>query len=98
MRLLGLIFIIIVAIFAVVFMIINSQTKVDVNFFGQRTTDISLSMVCLYAFAAGMFIILIFALVDEIVLRSNLYRINRENKNLKKELDALRNLPFEEGK
>ena len=98
MRILGLIFAVIVIGFLIGFMIINSQEKVDLEFFGQRIFDISLSMVCLYTFVAGMVFVLIFALADEIVLRNNLYKLNKENKNLRKELDALRNLPFEEEK
>ena len=98
MRIVGLIFIVVVVGFLIGFMIINAQTKVDVDLFGYRMFDISVSMVCLYAFVAGMVFVLIFALADEIVLRTNLYRANRENKNLKQELSALRNLPIEEEK
>jgi len=98
MRILGLIFAIIVIGFLIGFMIMNFQTKIDLDFFGHRIFDISFSMICLYAFVAGMLFILIFALIDEIILRTNIYRLNKENRNLKKELDALRNLPLEEGK
>jgi uncharacterized integral membrane protein len=98
MRIIGLIFIVVVVGFLIGFMIINAQTKVEVDLFGYRTFDISVSMVCLYAFVAGMVFVLIFALADEIVLRTNLYRANKENKNLKQELSALRNLPIEEEK
>ncbi|KPJ73897.1 hypothetical protein AMJ52_02720 [candidate division TA06 bacterium DG_78] len=98
MRIVGLIFAVVVIGFLIGFMILNSQTKVDVDLFGHRIFDISLSMVCLYAFVAGMVFVLIFALADEIVLRTYLYRANKENKELKQELSALRNLPFEEEK
>jgi hypothetical protein len=57
-----------------------------------------LAIVCFYAFIAGMVFVLVLALADEIVLRTNLHRMNKENRNLKKELDALRNLPLEEEK
>lgn len=98
MRIIGLIFIVVVVAFLIGFMIINAQTKVDADLFGYRIFDISVSMVCFYAFVAGMVFVLIFALADEIVLRTNLYRASRENKNLKQELSALRNLPIEEEK
>ena len=98
MRFLGLIFVIIVIGFMVGFMVLNSQVRVDLDIFGYRIFDISLAMVCFYAFVAGMVFVLVFALADEISLRTNLYRMNRENKNLKKELEALRNLPLEEEK
>lgn len=98
MRFIGLIFVIIVIGFMIGFMVLNSQIRVDLDIFGHKIFDISLAMVCFYAFIAGMIFILIFALADEIALRSNLHRLNKENRNLKKELDAFRNLPFEEEK
>lgn len=98
MRIVGLIFAVVVIGFLIGFMILNSQIKVDVDLFGNRIFDISLSMICLYAFVAGMVFVLIFALADEIVLRTHLYRANKENEELKQELSALRNLPFEEEK
>lgn len=98
MRFLGLIFVIIIIGFMVGFMVLNSQSRVDLDIFGQRVFDISLAMVCFYAFVAGMVFVLVFALADEILLRTNLFRMNKENKNLKKELEALRNLPLEEEK
>jgi uncharacterized protein HemY len=90
MRFLGLVFVILVIGFMIGFMVLNSQIRVDLDIFGQRISDISLAMVCFYAFLAGMVFVL--------VLRTGLYRLNRENRNLKKELDALRNLPLEEEK
>jgi uncharacterized integral membrane protein len=90
--------VIIVIGFMVGFMVLNSQARVDLDIFGYRIFDISLAMVCFYAFVAGMVFVLVFALADEISLRTNLFRMNRENKNLKKELEALRNLPLEEEK
>lgn len=98
MRFLGLVFVILVIGFMIGFMVLNSQIRVDLDIFGQRISDISLAMVCFYSFLAGMVFVLVFALADEIVLRTGLYRLGRENKNLKKELDALRNLPLEEEK
>jgi uncharacterized integral membrane protein len=94
MRFLGLIFVIIAVGFMIGFMVLNSQARVDLDIFGYRVVDISLAMVCFYAFVTGMIFVLVFALADEIMLRSNLYRMNKENRNLKKELDALRNLPL----
>ncbi len=98
MRFLGLIFVIVVVGFMIGFMVLNSQSRVDLDIFGHKVYDISLAMVCFYSFLAGMIFILVFALADEIVLRTSLYRMNRENRNLRKELDALRNLPLEEEK
>ncbi|HEC77523.1 MAG TPA: LapA family protein [candidate division WOR-3 bacterium] len=98
MRFIGLIFVIIVIGFMIGFMVLNSQEKVSIDIFGQKVSDISVAMVCFYSFIAGMVFVLIFALADEIALRTNLHRLRKENKNLRKELSALRNLPFEEEK
>jgi uncharacterized integral membrane protein len=96
MRFIGLVFVILVIGFMIGFMVLNSQEKVDLDIFGQKVYDMTLSVVCFYAFIAGMIFVLIFALADEIVLRSQLHRIRKENRNLHKELTALRNFPFEE--
>ncbi len=98
MRFLGLIFVIIVIGFMIGFMVLNSEAKVDLDIFGQKIFGVSLSIVCFYSFLTGMVFVLIFALADEIVLRSSLHRLRKENKNLREELSALRNLPFEEEK
>jgi uncharacterized integral membrane protein len=98
MRILGLIFIVIVIGFMIGFVVLNSQTRIDLDIFGQKVINIPLSMVCFYSFIAGMVFILVFALADDIILRNNLHKARRENADLKKELDLLRNLPFEEEK
>ncbi len=98
MRFVGLIFVIIVIGFLIGFITLNSAERVNIDIFGQKINDLSLSLVCFYAFAAGMVFVLVFALADEIVLRNTLNKTKKENMNLKKELDALRNLPFEEEK
>lgn len=98
MRVLGLIFVIIVTGFMIGFVVLNSSTRVDLDIFGQKIINIPLSMVCFYSFIAGMIFILVFALADDIMLRNNLHKARKDNANLKKELDALRNLPLEEEK
>jgi uncharacterized integral membrane protein len=98
MRILGLILVIIVIGFMIGFVVLNSQPRVDLDIFGQKVINIPLSLVCFYSFIAGMIFILVFALADDIILRNNLHRARKENADLKKELNALRNLPFEEEK
>jgi uncharacterized integral membrane protein len=98
MRSLGLILVIIVIGFMIGFVVLNSQPRVDLDIFGQKVINIPLSIVCFYSFIAGMIFILVFALADDIILRNNLHRARKENTDLKKELNALRNLPFEEEK
>ena len=98
MRILALIFVIIVFAFIVGFMMLNLDHKVDIDIFGKKINDVPLAMLSLYSFIAGMLFVFIFALADGIILRNNLHRLNREHRALRKELDALRNLPFEEEK
>jgi len=98
MRLLGLIFLIIVIGLVGGFMWLNRQPTVVVDVFGYHLYDIPLSMVAFYAFMVGMVFVIIFALVDEIVLRSTIHRLRRENRHLRKELNSLRNMPLEEEK
>ncbi len=98
MRILGLIFVIIVIGFLIGFVVLNSQPRVNLDLFGQKIDNLPLSLVCFYSFAAGMIFILVFALADDIILRRHLNRARKNNADLKKELDALRNLPFEEEK
>ena len=98
MRFLGLIFVIAVIGFMSGFVVLNSNIRVDLDVFGQKVSNLPVALVCFYAFVAGMIFILIFALADEVILRNNLRVLKKENENIKKELDALRNLPFEEEK
>lgn len=96
MRFVGLIFFIIVIGFMIGFWVLNNEVHVAVDIFGHKISDLPLAMVCIYAFIAGMVFVLVLALADEIALRTILYRLRKENKNLRKELTALRNLPFED--
>ncbi|MEO0136654.1 MAG: lipopolysaccharide assembly protein LapA domain-containing protein [candidate division WOR-3 bacterium] len=98
MRFVGLLFVVIVIGFIIGFIVLNVDERVNINIFGQHYSNIALSMVCFYSFVAGMIFILVFALADEIVLRNAINKLKKENENIKKELDALRNLPFEEEK
>ncbi len=98
MRFLGLIFVIAVIGFMSGFVVLNSNINVDLDIFGQKVPGVPVALVCFYSFVAGMVFILIFALADEIRLRNSLHNVRKENENIKKELDALRNLPFEEEK
>ncbi len=98
MRFAGLLFVVIVIGFMIGFIVLNADKKVDVDIFGQKLSNIALSMICFYSFVAGMVFVLVFALADEITLRNTMNRLKKENNNIKNELDALRNLPFEEEK
>jgi uncharacterized integral membrane protein len=96
MRFVGLIFFILIIGFMIGFWVLNNDLQVTVDLFGYKVSNLPLAMVCIYSFIAGMVFVLVLALADEIALRTLLYRLRRENKNLRKELTALRNLPFED--
>lgn len=98
MRFFGLLFVIVTVGFLIGFVVLNSQQHIDLDIFGQKVANISVAMACFYSFIAGMTFILVFALVDEISLRNALRRLRREKEDLQTELNALRNLPFEEEK
>jgi uncharacterized membrane protein YciS (DUF1049 family) len=75
----------------------NADQRVDFTFFKQVYTDLSLNLLMLMVFAAGMvFSFLIFAL-SEFQLRHTINQKQREIVRLERELSALRNLPLEEG-
>jgi len=96
MRFIALIFVILVVGLLVGFSVINSQSKVDVNLFGQKYPTVPVVVVIFYSFLGGMIFVLVFAVANEIVLRRRLSRERKINENLKKELEALRNYPISE--
>jgi uncharacterized membrane protein YciS (DUF1049 family) len=74
----------------------NADQRVDFTFFTQMHENLSLNLLMLMVFAAGMvFSFLIFA-VSEFQLRNQINRGQREVVRLERELAALRNLPLEE--
>lgn len=75
----------------------NADQRVDFVFFTESFPSLSLNLLMLIVFAAGMvfsFFILVFS---EFQLRNKLSRQQREVERLERELAALRNLPLEEG-
>jgi len=98
MRFVGLVIVIIVIGFIIGFIVLNSQETVKMDIFGYQIHEVYLYVVCLVSFAAGVVFVFIFAIVNEISLRTQLHRLRKDNKHLQKELTALRNLPFEEEK
>lgn len=75
----------------------NADQRVDFTFFTQIYDGLSLNLLMLMVFAAGMvFSFLIFAL-SEFQLRHTINSKQKEIVRLERELSALRNLPLEEG-
>lgn len=65
---------------------------VTFQFFGEH--QVALSLFALACFVAGVFIVGLFALSEEIILRGRIRRLERKLEAMKKELNALRNLPL----
>jgi uncharacterized membrane protein YciS (DUF1049 family) len=75
----------------------NADQQVDFTFFTVQYPNLSLNLLILLVFAAGMvFSFLIFAL-SEFQLRHTINHKQREIVRLERELSALRNLPLENG-
>ncbi len=96
MRFIALIFVILVVGLLVGFAVINAPSKTDLNLFGQRYFQVPIIVVIFYSFLGGMLFVLVFSLANEIILRNNLRKERKNNENLRKELDALRNYPISE--
>jgi len=75
----------------------NADQSVDFVFFTESFPSLSLDLLMLIVFAAGMiFSFCIFAF-SEFQLRHRISRQQREVERLERELAALRNLPLEDG-
>ncbi|TES92785.1 MAG: LapA family protein [Candidatus Cloacimonadota bacterium] len=87
------------AIFTIIGIIIGTQnaaTIVNVSLLTWTFNNIPLTLVLIETFAIGVIFTIIVAVIDEIRLKSRLWRTNNELRELKKELTSLRNLPVEE--
>ncbi len=87
------------AIFTILGMIIGTQngnTLVDVSILTWTFKDLPLTLVLIETFALGVFFTIIVSVIDEIRLKNRVWRCNKDIKDLKAELAALRNIPVEE--
>lgn len=73
----------------------NYNTNTSVQIFHKHYENISLAVIMLYAFGFGLLTIGIFAVIDEIRLRSRLYQQKKERDAIFEELKALRNLTID---
>ena len=74
----------------------NADQTVNFSFFTKYFENLSLNLLLLVVFAAGMVFSFLIAVVNEFGLRSTISRQRRNIGRLEKELSALRNLPLEE--
>ncbi len=75
----------------------NADQRVDFVFFTESFPSLSLNLLMLIVFAAGMVFSFFIFVFSEFQLRHKLSRQQREVERLERELAALRNLPLEEG-
>jgi uncharacterized membrane protein YciS (DUF1049 family) len=75
----------------------NADQRVDFTFFTKTHYNLSLNLLMLMVFAAGMVFSFLIFVFSEFQLRGTIGRKQREVQRLERELSALRNLPLEEG-
>jgi uncharacterized membrane protein YciS (DUF1049 family) len=72
------------------------ETVTAIHLPGHVYHDLSANIVLLLTFALGTATGLCLTLFQHLKIRSTVSRVNRENQDLKRELDQLRNLPLED--
>jgi uncharacterized membrane protein YciS (DUF1049 family) len=92
MTILRVVLILIIGFLLVFLSLQNYNVITSVQVFHKHYYNISLSIIMLYAFAFGLLTIGIFAVIDEIRLRTRLQKQKKERDALFEELKALRNL------
>lgn len=75
----------------------NGNTLVDFHLLKWHFEDIPLTLLVIESVLIGFFITIILAGVNTIKMKLQTREIVIENKNLQREIKALKNLPFEEG-
>ena len=75
----------------------NADQQVDFSFFTKTFPQLSLNLLLLAVFAAGMVFSFLIFIFSEFQLRHTVSQKQKEVARLERELAALRNLPLEEG-
>jgi uncharacterized integral membrane protein len=89
-------FIAIVMILVLAFALQNLEQRTVVRFYTWETAELPLILFLFEAFVVGLIVWFLVAIFHDLQLRSEIRRIRKENKKLRSELTALRNLPLEE--
>ena len=95
----GIIMVIISAIFIILGIIIGTQngnTLVNFEFLKWHYENLSLTLLLIEALLVGAFITIIIAMINEIHIRHKLWQKNKEIKKLEDELKAVKSIPLEE--
>lgn len=89
-------FIAIVMILVLAFALQNLEQRTVVRFYTWESAELPLILFLFEAFVVGLIVWFLVAIFHDLQLRSEIRRIRKENKKLRSELTALRNLPLEE--
>lgn len=95
MTILRAVLVIIIGFLLCVLALQNYSELTNVKLFHRYYGNVSLSIVMLYAFAFGLLTVGVFAVIDEIRLRTRLRKEKKEKDALYEELKALRNLALD---
>ena len=90
------IFWVLVLLFIIYFGAENSTQTVYVKFVKWRSPELQLWVVMYISFAIGMLVWLFGSIFKVVQLKTEVRKVSKENSNLKKELDGLRNISIEE--
>jgi uncharacterized integral membrane protein len=96
MWILRLFFIAIIMIVVLAFALQNLEQRTVVRFWNWQSAELPLILFLFEAFVVGLLVWFLVAIFHELQLRSEIRHIRKENKKLRAELTALRNLPLEE--
>ncbi|OQX95119.1 hypothetical protein B6I21_07100 [candidate division KSB1 bacterium 4572_119] len=83
-------------LFLILFAIQNVTETVTIEFFKWRSIPISLWVVMYLSFLAGVLLWFVGSIFKIVQLKTEVRKTKKENDNLKKELNELRNIPIEE--
>ena len=95
MWILRLFFIAVIMIVVLAFALQNLEQRTVVRFWSWQSAELPLILFLFEAFVVGLLVWFLVAIFHELQLRSEIRHIRKENKKLKAELTALRNLPLE---
>jgi uncharacterized integral membrane protein len=74
----------------------NSDDKVMIRLMGWESPELPLSFMLFLAALAGYIVSLLVAIINQIRLRAQISAMRRENREVREELDRLRNFALEE--
>jgi uncharacterized membrane protein YciS (DUF1049 family) len=86
----------IILIFGIIVGTQNGNTMVTFYFLKWKFENISLTLLVIESIIIGIILTIILSGVNTIKMKLQMREVLKENKNLQKEIKALKNLPFEE--